>query len=195
MNNSFLCRHHLACLVATAAAFALTLVLCVPLQAQTNSKGEAFFIISSVDQKTHQVVLMHPTQLTVAANVGPQTICLAENGKKMSASALRAGDTVWAILKAGKNGAENLVSIREGAMTQAELQRLYLHYSTSSPSEALPPPVKPSPLNPPPQSGAAQSPATVPSMLGSNAMLRRQRRPDETPRRPHGPGGPAHRDS
>lgn len=190
MNNTFV-RRYVALLAALAGAFLMTGALCLPLQAQTNSRGEEFFIISSVDQKTHQVVLMRPTQLTVAANVGAQTICRTESGEKMSASALRAGDTVWAVLK-GKSGAENLVSIREGAMTEAELQKLYLHYSASPLSTTPPASVKPSPLNPPPQSGTAQPPAPGPNATGSNAMLQRERRPGELHRHPHGPGGPAH---
>lgn len=193
MNNRFI-RRHLAFLGSTAATFLMTLALCLPLQAQTNSRGESFFIVSSVDQKTHQVVLMRPTQLTVAADVSPKTICLGEDGKKMSASQLRAGDTVWAILKAGKNGTESLVSIREGAMTETELQKLYLHYS--APAVSTPPamPLTPSPLNPPPQTGVASPPAGAPNATGSNAMLRRQHRPGELHPHPQGPGS-AHSNS
>lgn len=190
MNKSFFYRYFMA-LFGIAVALVMVLAISLPLQAQTDSKGEEFFIVSSVDQKNHQLVLMHPTQLTVAAVVSPQTVCISEDGKKMSTSALRAGDTVWAILKTGKNGVTKLVSIREGAMTQAELQKLYLHYSTPTPSTPPTIPLKPSPLNPPPQSGAAQPPATVPAVNGSNAMLRGQHRPGEPHRHPHGPGGPA----
>ncbi len=190
MNNSFIRRHLV--LLGAAVTFLMTLALCLPLQAQTNSKGEEFFIISSVDQKTHQVVLMRPTQLTVAANVTAKTICLGDNHKNMNTNALQAGDTVWAIVRAGKNGAENLVSIREGAMTEGELQRLYLHYSAPTPSTPPPMPVKPSPLNPPPQTGTAQPPAAAPNAAGSNAMLHRERRPGDPHPHPHGPGGSAH---
>ncbi len=190
MNNSFV-RRHLVLLGATAA-FLMTLAFCLPLQAQTNSKGEEFFIISSVDQKTHQVVLMRPTQLTVAADVTAKTICLGDDGKNMNTNNLQAGDTVWAILKAGKNGAESLVRIREGAMTESELQKLYLHYSTTAPSGPPPTPVKPSPLNPPPQSGTVQPPAAASNATGSNAMLHRQHRPGELHPHPQGPGGSAH---
>ncbi len=189
MNNSFI-RRHLALPGVAAVTFLLALVLCLPLQAQTNSRGEEFFIISSVDQKTHQVVLMRPTQLTVAADVTAKTVCLGDNGKNMNTNNLQAGDTVWAIVKAGKNGAENLVSIREGAMTESELQKLYLHYSTTAPSGPPPMPVKPSPLNPPPQTGTVQPPVAAPNANGSNAMLHRERRPGDT--HPHGPGGSAH---
>jgi hypothetical protein len=166
---------------AMAIISGMVLVFATPARAQTNSKGEAFFMVSSVDQQTHQVVLMRPTQLTVAANVGPQTRCLAENGQKMSLSSLKAGDTVWAIVKPGKNGAMNVVSIREGAMTQAELQKLYLHYTTA-PAQ---PPIKPIPLNPPPQSGAVQAPAAAPSATSpSDARLRGKHRPDHVTHHP-----------
>jgi hypothetical protein len=153
----------------------MVLALATSARAQTNSKGEEFFMVSSVDQQTHQVVLMRPTQLTVAATVGPQTRCQAENGQKMSPSNLKAGDTVWAIVKPGKSGTMNAVSIREGAMTQSELEKIYLHYTTSAPAE---PPVKPIPLNPPPQSGTVQAPAAAPSAAApSDATLRGKHRP------------------
>jgi hypothetical protein len=190
MNNNSLIRRHLTLL--GAATLLMTLALCLPLQAQTNSKGEEFFIISSVDQKTHQVVLMRPTQLTVAADVTAKTICRGDDGKSMNTNNLQAGDTVWAIIKAGKNGAENLVSIREGAMTETELQKLYLHYSAPAPSTPPPMPVKPSPLNPPPQTGTAQPPAATAVPEGSNAMLQRQHRLNETHHHPHGPGASGH---
>ena len=151
-------------------------------QAQTNSKGEEFFMVSSVDQQTHQVVLMRPTQLTVAASVGPQTHCWAEDGQKMSPTGLKAGDTVWAIVKPGKNGVMNALSIREGAMTQSELEKIYLHYTTSAPTQ---PPVQPIPLNPPPQSGTVQAPAAAPSTTSpSDATLRGKHRPGHVSHHP-----------
>lgn len=185
--NKVLIRSRFSGLAMLAASLILLLALCTPLQAQTNSKGEEFFIISSVDQKTHQVVLMRPTQLTVAANVGPQTLCLGEKGQKMTVSELRAGDTVWAVIKTGRNGAATALRIREGAMTQAELHQLYLRDSTG-PVEPL---AQPIPLRPTPQTGSAQAPATAPSADGSNASLRRSRRPGDSRLHRRGPG-PAH---
>jgi len=187
--NKAIIRLHFSGFAILAGVFVLALSLCTPLQAQTNSKGEEFFIISSVDQKTHQIVLMRPTQLTVAASVGPQTICLGEKGQKMTLSELRAGDTVWAIVKTAKNGTATASRIREGAMTQAEMQRLYLHYSPTAPDEPL---AKPVPLSPAPQTGSDQPPPVAPSANGSNAVLRRSRRPGDTHIHRHGPGGPAH---
>lgn len=189
MNNTFF-RRCLAPLTCAAGAFCMTLALCLPVRAQTNSKGEEFFIVSSVNQKAHQLVLMRPTQLTVAAEVGPQTICLGEDGKKISPSTLRAGDTIWAVIRTDKDGVSRIVRIREGAMTEAELQKLYLHYSTGAPA-APSSPLKLSPLNPPPQSGATQPSPSASSGAGSNTMLRGQHRLAGTHRRPHGPGSPA----
>lgn len=187
--NKAMVRSHFSKLAIPAGLFVLALALCTPLRAQSNSKGEEFFIISSVDQKTHQVVLMRPTQLTVAASVGPQTVCLDEKGQKLTLSELRAGDTVWALIKTSKSGVAAALRIREGAMTQAEMQRLYLHYSTGASGEPL---AKPVPLSPAPQTGSAQPPAILPLSGGSNASLRGARRPGDTRIHRHGPGGPAH---
>lgn len=181
MNN--ICLHSQFCRFGRLlGVLSISLALAAPLWAQKNSKGEEFFIISSVDQQTHQVVLMRPTQLTVAADFGAQTVCLGEKGEKMTPKDLRAGDTVWAILKTGKGGAASALRIREGAMTQAELQRLYLHYSTSAPAE---PPVKPMPLNPPPQSGTSQAPpsGTAP-VVSSDATLHRAPKSGRSRRHP-----------
>lgn len=141
-----------SCLAVVSAAF----LLATPAraQAQANSHGEEFFIISSVDQQKHQVVLMRPTQLTVVADLGAQTVCLDEKGHKLTSKDLRAGDTVWAIIKPGKNGATSAVRIREGAMTQAEMQKLYLHYDTVAPSGL---PLAPKPISPAPESGTVQT--------------------------------------
>lgn len=187
--NKVLIRLCFLGLAILAGTFVLALTLCPPLHAQTNSRGEEFFIISSVDQKTQHVVLMRPTQLTVAASITPQTVCVSEKGQKMTLSELRAGDTVWAVIKTGKSGVATALRIREGAMTQAELHQLYLHYSTAGPVEPL---AKPIPLNPPPQSGTVQPSANDPAANGSNATLRCARRPGDTRPHHHGPGGTAH---
>lgn len=190
--NKAIIRLSFSNIAMLAGAFVLASALCMPLQAQTNSKGEEFFIISSVNQKAHQVVLTRPTQLTVAANFSPQTVCLGEKGQKMTLNELRAGDTVWAVIKTGKDGATTALRIREGAMTQTELQQLYLHYSPAAPAE---PPIKAIPLNPPPQSGTTQPSATAPSSDGSDASLRRSRRPGDSRLRHHGSGGTVHLNS
>ncbi len=179
--NGIPIRLHLSRLAMLTGVLSLGLALSAPLWAQANSQGEEFFIVSSVDQQTHQVVLMRPTQLTVAADFGPQTVCVGEKGQKMTPKDLRAGDTVWAIIKNGKNGVVNALRIREGAMTQAELQRLYLHYSTSAPTQ---PPLKPVPLTPPPQSGSTQTPSAVPPAVTSDATLQHPRKPGHSSHHP-----------
>jgi hypothetical protein len=155
MNKTFALRRF-SRLATLAGGLAMT--LSAPLWAQANSKGEEFFMISSVDQQKHQVVLMRPTQLTVAADFGPQTVCVGDKGQKMTPKDLRAGDTVWAIIKPAKSGAVNAVRIREGAMTQAELRDLYLHYSTSGAGQ---PPLTPAPLTPTQKISSAQPPSTA----------------------------------
>lgn len=97
-------------------------------KASADLRGEQFYVISSVDMQKHQVVFMRPTQLTVVATTNDQTVYLGEQGQKLSLKDLRAGQTVWATLRKDKSGAESVVKIREGAMTVAELHRLYLDY-------------------------------------------------------------------
>ena len=185
MNKKILPDLHFACLVSLCLAF----LMISPLWAQSNSRGEEFFMISSVDQQNHQVVLMRPTQLTVVADFGLQTVCLGEKGQKLTPKDLRAGDTVWAVVKPGKKGGENLVRIREGAMTQAELQKLYLHYTPAMPAT---PPIAPKPLSPAPERGSVQpQPASAPgsepaSAAPSNATLHHSHKPGHTTNHPHG---------
>jgi|GEM_PF-3525818 len=124
---------NLAALMALAVAFCFLPV--ARAQTKANASGEQFFIISSVDFQKDQIVLMHPTQLTVVATFSPQTTTfLDENGKKLSTKELRAGDTVWAVLKStGKKSLPQVSRIREGAMTVAELHKLFLDYPTTGP--------------------------------------------------------------
>ena len=180
--NKILARGHFSRLAVFASVLALALAFAVPAWAQANSKGEEFFMISSVDQQKHQVVLMRPTQLTVAADFGPQTVCVGEKNEKMTPKDLRAGDTVWAIIKPGKNGAVNALRIREGAMTQTELRALYLHYSTGGE-----PPVTPMPLTPAPKISSAQPPSSAPSAGTSTAAPA-----DATLQHTHKPGHNTH---
>lgn len=167
-----------------AAALAMALSLAAPLWAQNNAKGESFYIVSSVNFQTHQIVLMHPTQLTVVADFGPQTSVLDENGKKLTTKDLKAGDTVWAIVKKDKkNDDASVSSIRMGAMSQSELRQLYLKYPSNGTPNVPVTPVKPTP-----ESGAA-APQASPSTRGAAAPGARQPgRPDHVHARPHGPG-------
>ena len=91
-------------------------------------RGEQFYVISSVDMQKHQIVLMHPTQLTVVATVNDQTAYLGEKGEKVGLKDLHAGQTVWAILRKDNGSQISAVRIREGAMTVAQLHKLYLDY-------------------------------------------------------------------
>lgn len=93
-----------------------------------NARGEQFYIISSVDMQKHQIVLMHPTQLTVVATLDDRSAVVGEQSQKLALKDLRAGQTVWATLRKDKDGSLSIVKIREGAMTTAELHRLYLDY-------------------------------------------------------------------
>jgi hypothetical protein len=192
MNNKNLVGLHFSRLAILAFAFLMLTAASTSLWAQADSHGEEFFMISSVDQQNHQVVLMRPTQLTVVADLGAQTLYLGDKGQKLTSKDLRAGDTVWAVIKPGKNGAENAVRIREGAMTQAELQKLYLHYTTSTPTT---PPVAPKPLTPAPESGSAQpQPPSIPNAapatsVPSNATLQRSHKPGHSTHHPQGATG------
>ncbi|HEV2490154.1 MAG TPA: hypothetical protein VGT03_10130 [Candidatus Acidoferrales bacterium] len=119
--------------VAPTLAALLTLAVATAVWAQApaspaNSRGEQFYIISSVDVQKHQIVLMRPTQLTVVAAATDQTAYLSEQGQKLALKDLRAGQTVWATLRKDKNGQESVVKLREGAMNVAELHRLFLDY-------------------------------------------------------------------
>ncbi|MGB7174344.1 MAG: hypothetical protein WBD23_12425 [Candidatus Acidiferrales bacterium] len=118
----------------------LTLAVSIPACAQgvqnpKNAQGEQFFMISSVDLPKHHIILMAPTQLTLVANTTNLTQFVGEKGQKLTEKDLKAGDTVWAIVKTAKDGETTAVKIREGAMTPADLHKLYL----SHPSNALPP--------------------------------------------------------
>ena len=97
-------------------------------RASSDIRGEQFYVISSVDMQKHQIVLMHPTQLTVVATVNDQTAYLGEKGEKVGLKDLHAGQTVWAILRKDNGSQISAIRIREGAMTVAQLHKLYLDY-------------------------------------------------------------------
>ena len=149
--------------VAKFISFALGILLALATSAPTwaqahpkNAQGEEFFIVSSVDLQKHQVVLMRPTQLTVVATIGPQTSYIGEKGQKLDVKAMKAGDTVWAIIKTERDGTVTAVRLRQGAMTVAELHKLYLsNSSTGANTMSMPPPA---PMTPRPQSGAQAIP-------------------------------------
>ncbi|MGH8336110.1 MAG: hypothetical protein ACRETL_04640, partial [Gammaproteobacteria bacterium] len=144
--------------ISLVIALLAALAIAVPAWAQAhpkNAQGEEFFIVSSVDLQKHQVVLMRPTQLTVVATIGPQTNYVGEKGQKLNVKAMKAGDTVWAITKAAQDGSVTAVRLRQGAMTPAELHKLYLQLPANNSYSA--------PMTPRPQSGTQVAPPAASS--------------------------------
>jgi hypothetical protein len=89
--------------------------------------GEQFFIVASVDLQKSQLLLKHPTEVTLLAHVDDKTKYLDSAGKPIQLSNLRAGDTVWVTLSNASSGAV-ATRVRKGEMTVAELHRYYLNY-------------------------------------------------------------------
>ena len=89
--------------------------------------GEQFFIVASVDLQKSQLLLKHPTEVTLLAHVDDKTKYLDAAGKPIQLSNFRAGDTVWVTLSNGPSG-PTAVKVRKGEMTVAELHRYYLNY-------------------------------------------------------------------
>jgi hypothetical protein len=91
------------------------------------TSGEEFFIVASVDQSKSQVLLKHPTEVTLLAKVDPSTQYTDDAGKPLKLSDFRAGDTVWVTLSGGTAGT-GAMRVRKGEMTEADLHRYYLDY-------------------------------------------------------------------
>ncbi len=89
------------------------------------SRGESFFIVSSVDAKKQQIVLKLPTEVTEVVQVTPATAYRDEEGKPLKFEDLRAGDTVYATVVQEAKGTLAVVSIRRGPMTLEELHKRY----------------------------------------------------------------------
>lgn len=114
------------------------MVLCVGvlmLPAVTGAQGtrkgqkaptDSFFIISSVDAQKQQIVLKLPTEVTEVVQVESSTIYRDEQGRPLKFDDLRAGDTVYAVLRKSATGRLIVVSIRRSPMTLEELHRRYL---------------------------------------------------------------------
>lgn len=163
--------------IPVAIVVLLGLAISMPAWAQAhpkNAQGEEFFIVSSVDLQKHQVVLMRPTQLTVVATIGLQTTYLGEKGQKLNVKAMKAGDTVWGIIKPGPDGSITAVRLRQGAMTPAELHKLYLTAPASNTYSV--------PMTPRPQSGAQAAPS--PTASGGSPYLTQLSRPRTRHHRP-----------
>jgi hypothetical protein len=93
---------------------------------KTNSSGEQFFIIASLDQAKSEILLKRPDEVTELINATPKTQYSDENGKSLKLSDLRAGDTVWVTSTGGAH--PTAIRIRKGQMTVADLHRYYLDY-------------------------------------------------------------------
>lgn len=87
---------------------------------------DSFFIISSVDAQKQQMVLKLPTEVTEVVQVESSTIYRDEQGRPLKFDDLRAGDTVYAVLRKSATGRLIVVSIRRSPMTLEELHRRYL---------------------------------------------------------------------
>jgi hypothetical protein len=108
---------------AGMALAGLSLVLATCVSAQPTPSGE-FFIISSINPAKQQVLVKHPTEVTQVVRVDAHTTYIDQRGKPITLTDLRAGDTVYIMLRAKT---DSVLEIRKGPMTVAELQRRYLH--------------------------------------------------------------------
>jgi hypothetical protein len=97
-------------------------------QQKTNTTGESFFIISSINQPKMEILLKRPTEVTLLMHVSDKTTYLNETGNPIHLTDLRAGDTVWVTSAQDRGGEPTALRIRKGPMTEAELHRYYLDY-------------------------------------------------------------------
>lgn len=88
--------------------------------------ADSFFIVSSVNAQKQQMVLKLPTEVTKLVQVTPSTAYRDEQGRPLKFDDLRAGDTIYAVLKQDGKGNPIVVSVRRGPMTLEELHRRYL---------------------------------------------------------------------
>ena len=91
------------------------------------SAGEQFFIVASLDLQKSQLLLKHPTEVTLLVKTTDQTKFLDDSGRPIKLSDLRSGDTVWVTLT-GTADAPTTLKVRKGQMTVADLHRYYLDY-------------------------------------------------------------------
>ena len=84
-----------------------------------------FYMVSSIDTKTLQIVLKQPTEVTQLVQVNAQTKYFDENGQALKLQGLRAGDTVFVVLQQKSAAVPIVVSIRRGPMTVDILHQRY----------------------------------------------------------------------
>ncbi|HEX5482848.1 MAG TPA: hypothetical protein VFZ08_09520 [Terriglobia bacterium] len=87
-----------------------------------------FFIISSVNRRSHELFLKAPTEVTELMTVSDQTTLLDAQGKKLDFTQLRAGDTVYVVSRKNGNGLPLAVRIQKGPMTRAILHQRYIAF-------------------------------------------------------------------
>ena len=126
MNKAF-------CETLRLLAFAVALLASISLgtgafaQGRKNASGEQFFIVSSVDLQKSQLLLKHPTEVTLVVKTNDATRFADGAGKPLKLSDFRAGDTVW-VTSSGGAGDATATRIRKGILSVADLHRYYLDY-------------------------------------------------------------------
>ena len=126
MNNGF-CKTFRFLAFAAALLAGISLATSAFAQGRKNSSGEEFFIVSSVDLQKTQLLLKHPTEVTLVVKTNEKTRFSDEAGKPLKLSDFRAVDTVW-VTSSGAVGDATATRIRKGRMTVADLHRYYLDY-------------------------------------------------------------------
>jgi hypothetical protein len=115
-----------------SALLGVALILLVPPRRAPASPGvsaairDEFFVVSSIDVGKRRLVLKRPSEVTVVVLVNDRTTYRAEDGRPLTLSDLRAGDTLYIVLGSDAGVEKTAVSIRRGPMTVEELQRRYL---------------------------------------------------------------------
>jgi hypothetical protein len=88
-------------------------------------EGE-FFIVSSVNQKMHEMFLKAPTEVTELMLVNNKTVFLDEQGKRVTFKDLRSGDTVYVVADRTSGGEPLATRVEMGPMTAAILHARYI---------------------------------------------------------------------
>jgi hypothetical protein len=113
---------HRAILHVTVCA---AIVVSTPLLLRSQSSGDEFFIISSINPPKMQVVAKRPTEVTQVIFVDGDTKYLDRKGSAIRLNDLHAGDTVFIREKRGSDH-PLAQEIRIGPMTLSELRKRYL---------------------------------------------------------------------
>lgn len=94
---------------------------------KTGYEGD-FFIISSVNLRSHELFLKAPTEVTELMTINDGTVFLDEQGKRLEFKDLRAGDTVYVVSKKSGKNLPVATRIQKGPMTNAILHQRYLAF-------------------------------------------------------------------